>query len=119
MDPLGGGGERVVVGRGSHGSPRIVDRGRHQSQDAETRALFSALDKDRNGYIDKNELRLTMLEVGLDLSARDLDTMMRAAGVVIKDRIFYEGLNYFSLFIVMTGLFVDCKFAVDVYSGVS
>ena len=63
-----------------------------KSQDAEMRALFGALDKDKNGYIDKNELRVTMLEVGLDLSEKDLDTMMKAAGVVIKDRIFYEGL---------------------------
>lgn len=63
-----------------------------KSQDAEMRALFGALDKDKNGYIDKNELRVTMLEVGLDLSEKDLDTMMKAAGVVIKDRIFYEGI---------------------------
>ena len=64
-----------------------------KSQDAEMRALFAALDKDKNGYIDKHELRITMLEVGLDLSEDDLDTMMKAAGVVIKDRIFYEGMT--------------------------
>ena len=62
-------------------------------QEAETRALFAALDKDRNGFIDKNELRATMSEVGLQLSDDDIDTMMKAAGVVIKDRIFYEGIN--------------------------
>jgi len=61
------------------------------SQEAETRALFAALDKDRNGFIDKNELRTTMSEVGLQLSDDDVYTMMKAAGVVIKDRIFYEG----------------------------
>ena len=60
-------------------------------QEAETRALFAALDKDSNGFIDKNELRVTMSEVGLQLSDDDIDTMMKAAGVVIKDRIFYEG----------------------------
>jgi len=59
--------------------------------EAETRALFAALDKDSNGFIDKNELRATMSEVGLELSDDDIDTMMKAAGVVIKDRIFYEG----------------------------
>lgn len=59
--------------------------------EAETRALFAALDKDRNGFIDKTELRATMSEVGLQLSDDDIDTMMKAAGVVIKDRIFYEG----------------------------
>jgi len=62
-------------------------------QEAETRALFAALDKDCNGFIDKNELRATMAEVGLQLSDDDVDTMMKAAGVVIKDRIFYEGIN--------------------------
>jgi len=75
---------------------------RHQQQmtsremichEAETRALFAALDKDRNGFIDKTELRATMSEVGLQLSDDDIDTMMKAAGVVIKDRIFYEGFN--------------------------
>jgi len=60
-------------------------------QEAETRALFAALDKDSNGFIDKNELRTTMSEVGLQLTDDDVDTMMKAAGVVIKDRIFYEG----------------------------
>jgi len=59
------------------------------SRDAEIRALFAALDRDKNGYVDKNELRETMKEVGLDLSDGDLDLMMRAA--VLKDRLFYEG----------------------------
>lgn len=58
------------------------------SRDAEMRALFAALDRDKNGYVDKNELRETMKEVGLDLSDGDLDLMMRAA--VLKDRLFYE-----------------------------
>jgi len=65
-------------------------------QEAETRALFAALDKDSNGFIDKNELRTTMSEVGLQLTDDDVDTMMKAAGVVIKDRIFYEGQCDFS-----------------------
>jgi len=63
------------------------------SQEADTRALFAALDKDGNGFIDKGELRTTMSEVGLQLTDEDVDTMMKAAGVVIKDRIFYEGMR--------------------------
>ena len=92
------------------------------SDEADTRALFAALDKDANGFIDKHELRSTMSDVGLHLTddadpqqhpdlvsdvdlELDLDpdpgehltdddvhTMMKAAGVVIKDRIFYEGI---------------------------
>ena len=70
--------------------PTVTSRG----QEAETRALFAALDKDSNGFIDKNELRSTMSEVGLQLSDDDVDTMMKAAGVLIKDRIFYEGMPF-------------------------
>jgi len=61
------------------------------SQDAEMRALFAAFDKDDNGYIDGQELKLTMREVGMDLTNHDVEMMMKAAGVAIKDRIFYEG----------------------------
>jgi len=62
------------------------------SDEADTRALFAALDKDANGFIDKHELRSTMSDVGLHLTDDDVHTMMKAAGVVIKDRIFYEGI---------------------------
>ena len=68
------------------------DRSRQRSQDAEMRALFAAFDKDNSGYIDGHELKLTMRDVGMDLTNRDVEMMMRAAGVAIKDRIFYEGL---------------------------
>ena len=65
---------------------------RERCQDAEMRALFAAFDKDNSGYIDGHELKLTMRDVGMDLTNRDVEMMMRAAGVAIKDRIFYEGL---------------------------
>ena len=67
------------------------DRTQHRSQDAEMRALFAAFDKDDNGYIDGHELKLTMRDVGMDLTNHDIEMMMKAAGVAIKDRIFYEG----------------------------
>jgi len=69
------------------------DPAKHRSQDAEMRALFAAFDKDDNGYIDGQELKLTMREVGMDLTNHDIEMMMKAAGVAIKDRIFYEGLS--------------------------
>jgi Ca2+-binding EF-hand superfamily protein len=65
---------------------------RRRSADAEMRALFTAFDKDGNGYIDASELKSTMRDVGLELTDRDIDVMMKVAGVAIKDRIFYEGL---------------------------
>lgn len=65
---------------------------RRRSTDAEMRALFTAFDKDGNGYIDASELKSTMRDVGFELTDRDIDVMMKVAGVAIKDRIFYEGL---------------------------
>ena len=62
-----------------------------RSQDAEMRALFAAFDKDNNGYIDGTELKMTMKDVGMDLTDKDVETMMKVAGVAIRDRIFYEG----------------------------
>jgi len=67
------------------------DPAKNRSQDAEMRALFAAFDKDDSGYIDGHELKLTMRDVGMDLTNRDVEMMMKAAGVAIKDRIFYEG----------------------------
>lgn len=72
-----------------------VDRGAPprggRSPETELRALFTAFDKDGNGYIDGTELRDTMKDVGLELTEHDIDDMMAVAGVAIKDRIFYEG----------------------------
>jgi len=55
------------------------------------RSLFTAFDKDNNGYIDGEELRQTMSAVGLQLSDRDVAMMMNAAGVPSGGRIYYEG----------------------------
>ncbi|ESO01025.1 hypothetical protein HELRODRAFT_175049 [Helobdella robusta] len=64
-----------------------------RATEAEVRRLFDALDKDHNGYIDRHELQETMKEVGLNLTEKDINTMMQVANVPIKDRIFYEGHN--------------------------
>ena len=52
-------------------------------------------EQDNSGFIDKSELKNTMKDVGFDLSNRDVDTMMKAAGVANKDKIFYEGRYLF------------------------
>ncbi|ESN90011.1 hypothetical protein HELRODRAFT_91150, partial [Helobdella robusta] len=61
----------------------------------EFRLLFNAFDKDNSGYIDKSELKRTMKNVGMNLSKKDVDNMMKTAGVQNKDKIFYEGSDFF------------------------
>ena len=48
-------------------------------------------DKDNNGYIDPEELRSTMKELGMELDDVDLKAMMDAAGCKIPNRLYYEG----------------------------
>ena len=70
----------------------IENRVGRQSDDAEMRALFAAFDKDHNGYIDAKELKQTMAEIGMPVSAADVKQMLREAGVSKKHgRIYYEG----------------------------
>jgi Ca2+-binding EF-hand superfamily protein len=59
--------------------------------DDEFRPLFAAFDKDDNGYIDEVELKTTMAAVGMELSDKDVEMMMKAAGVSRGERIYYEG----------------------------
>lgn len=68
----------------------MESRAARHSKEAEIRALFTAFDKDNNGFIDKGELKATMQQVGMDLTDKDVETMMKVAGVAIQDRIFYE-----------------------------
>lgn len=71
----------------------MESRAARHSKEVEIRALFTAFDKDNNGFIDKGELKATMQQVGMDLTDKDVETMMKVAGVAIQDRIFYEGVN--------------------------
>jgi len=50
-----------------------------------------AFDKNRDGYIDEHELRQTMHELGMKLSAEDVSAMMSQAGCRITGRVYYEG----------------------------
>jgi len=55
--------------------------------------LAQAFDKNKDGYIDEQELRETMKELGLRLSVDDIQAMMKQAGCKITGRIYYEGLR--------------------------
>jgi len=52
--------------------------------------MFSALDKDKNGYIDRDELKTSFAGLGIPLSDDDVAEMMAEADVY-ADRIYFEG----------------------------
>ena len=56
-----------------------------------------AFDKNRDGYIDEHELRQTMHELGMKLSAEDVNAMMSQAGCRITGRVYYEGFTHWRI----------------------
>ena len=48
-------------------------------------------DKNQNGFIEPEELRATMRELGMTLRADDIEFMMEQANCKIPGRIYYEG----------------------------
>ena len=48
-------------------------------EDVEVREMFSALDTDKNGYIDRDELRSSFARLGIALSDDDVAAMMSEA----------------------------------------
>lgn len=60
-------------------------------EDIEMREMFNALDKDRNGYVDRDELKASFGQLGISLTDHDVHAMMAEADVQ-TDRIYYDGL---------------------------
>jgi len=56
--------------------------------------VCQAFDKNHDGYIDEHELRQTMHELGMKLSAEDIKSMMSRAGCRITGRVYYEGSEF-------------------------
>ncbi|KAG0413512.1 hypothetical protein HPB47_009344 [Ixodes persulcatus] len=54
-------------------------------------AAFRVFDKDCNGYISKDELKLAMEMIGEPMSEAQLDSMIRASDIDQDGRINYEG----------------------------
>jgi len=52
--------------------------------------MFNALDKDKNGYIDRDELKTSFAGLGITLTDNDVAEMMAEADVY-ADRIYFEG----------------------------
>ena len=53
--------------------------------------LLQTFDKKKTGYIDADELKVTMKELGMDISEEDVQLMMKQADCQIEGRIYYEG----------------------------
>lgn len=63
---------------------------RKRSEEEEMRQAFRIFDIDGNGYIDAKELKITMCNLGEDLTDRDVKRMMKSADKNGDGRIDYE-----------------------------
>ena len=70
----------------------LVDRcSKPSSDDQEIRDMFNAIDKDRSGYVDADELKETFVGLGIPLTDDDVRGMMKDAGIDEGSHIYYEG----------------------------
>ena len=61
--------------------------------------MFNAIDKDKNGYVDLEELKETFSTLGVPLTNSDVAEMMKEANIR-GNRIFYEGLKSSNLILL-------------------
>ena len=84
----------------------LVDKyERPLSEEREIREMFDAIDADRNGFIDIEELKTTFSNLGVPLSNSDVRQMLKEANIQ-GTRIFYEGY----IIVPLSLVFVDCPF---------
>jgi len=70
---------------------RTGEHGHSPEELEEMRQAFRVFDIDGNGYIDENELRVTMFNLGEDLSDVEVKQMIKLADRNGDGRIDYEG----------------------------
>ena len=73
----------------------VICRKDKRQDEEEMRQAFRVFDKDSSGYIDANDLRTTMRELGVELTPGDVRAMMHEAGVKADGRIYYEGQSMY------------------------
>ena len=61
----------------------------HRIQDM--REQFQVFDKDRDGFISAEDLRLTMHDLGVTLTSEDVKDMLKEAGVGPRGKIYFRG----------------------------
>jgi len=85
----------VVLGNGEIDFDEFVLLVEHCSKpvsdDQEIRDMFNAIDKDRSGFVDADELKETFVGLGIPLTDEDVRGMMKDAGVDVGSHIYYEG----------------------------
>ena len=68
---------------------------RETTQEEELRARFQMFDRDGNGLIDRDELKLVMQELGEKLSEEDIDEMIEEADTNNDGFIDYEEFAHY------------------------
>jgi|SRR6218665_1865727 len=71
---------------------RADDHSKRRTEEEEMRQAFKVFDLDGNGYIDARELKMTMCNLGENLSDKDIKHMMKLADKNGDGRIDYEGI---------------------------
>jgi len=83
--------EFLVLMKRSNCCQRVVDKSRENKTDEkELRQAFKVFDIDGNGVIDAKELKITMFNLGENLSDKDLKQMLKAADKNKDGKINYE-----------------------------
>jgi len=83
--------EFLVMMSRSNCCRRVVDMGLQKKiEEEELRQAFRVFDIDGNGLIDSNELKITMFNLGENLSDKDLKQMLKAADKNKDGKIDYE-----------------------------
>ena len=68
----------------------VHERVQARPDETEFRAMFEAFDKDKNGFIDREELRVTFREIEMPLSDLEVQNMLQEIGIQ-DGRIYFEG----------------------------
>ena len=84
----------------------VQERVQAKPDESEFRAMFEAFDKDKNGFIDREELRVTFDEIEMPLSEREVQNMMDEIGIQ-DGRIYFEGEHFFSSLLPLPPLLVS------------
>ena len=71
------------------------------------REAFKMFDRDGNGYIDADELRLCMMNLGEKLSLEEVEEMIREVDVDFDGRMNYEGNVW--LLLLLCGCYAECR----------
>lgn len=74
-----------------------TEANQQKTEEEEMRHAFRVFDIDGNGVIDASELKITMFNLGENLSDHDVKTMMKIADKDGDGRIDYEGLRLLCL----------------------